>query len=140
MGLLANLGVFLFLGFSFNGNYSPLDISISNLVNADQSVVYIAFYQSEDDFPNSPINQSEIRIERSEEISYQFERLQEGRYFVAVFQDLDFNQELNKNLIGIPKEPYGFSNNIKPGITGLNLSKGFFEFPDKQKIEIDLVY
>lgn len=32
---------------------------------------------------------------------------------IALFQDLNNNQRLDKNFIGLPVEPYGFSNNPK---------------------------
>jgi uncharacterized protein (DUF2141 family) len=32
---------------------------------------------------------------------------------VAVFQDIDGNGRLSKNLLGIPVEPYGFSRNAR---------------------------
>ncbi|MBV9932241.1 MAG: DUF2141 domain-containing protein [Alphaproteobacteria bacterium] len=34
-----------------------------------------------------------------------------GIYAVAVYHDLDGNRKLNRNLIGFPTEPVGFSNN-----------------------------
>jgi uncharacterized protein (DUF2141 family) len=34
-----------------------------------------------------------------------------GRYALAVFEDLNNNRKLDKNLTGIPIEPYVFSNN-----------------------------
>lgn len=37
--------------------------------------------------------------------------LPEGTYGIAVFQDLNGNEKLDKNFIGIPNEPYCFSNN-----------------------------
>jgi uncharacterized protein (DUF2141 family) len=33
-----------------------------------------------------------------------------GKYAIAVFQDVNGNQKLDTNLLGIPTEPYGFSN------------------------------
>ncbi len=33
-----------------------------------------------------------------------------GRYGVQLFQDIDGNGELDANLVGIPTEPFGFSN------------------------------
>ena len=35
-----------------------------------------------------------------------------GRYAIAVYQDLDNNNKLDRWLGLIPKEPYGFSNNV----------------------------
>lgn len=39
-----------------------------------------------------------------------FEDLPSGAYAVAIFHDENSNQELDKNVMGIPKEPLGFSN------------------------------
>ena len=47
-----------------------------------------------------------------------------GNYAVAIIQDLDENGELNKNFLGIPKEPYGFSGKWKSG--GSSFDKALF--------------
>jgi uncharacterized protein (DUF2141 family) len=39
--------------------------------------------------------------------------LPEGRYAIKLFLDLNGNGEVDTNFLGIPKEPYGFSNNAK---------------------------
>ncbi len=39
--------------------------------------------------------------------------LSDGEYAISVFHDLNGNQELDKNWMGIPTEPYGFSNNAR---------------------------
>lgn len=41
-----------------------------------------------------------------------------GDYAVAVFQDVNQNGQLDKKAFGIPKEPYGFSNNFRPRFSG----------------------
>ncbi|GAB3924777.1 DUF2141 domain-containing protein [Larkinella terrae] len=41
-----------------------------------------------------------------------------GDYAVALFHDVNGNGKLDKNLFGIPKEPYGFSNNYRPRVSG----------------------
>ncbi len=43
----------------------------------------------------------------------QLENLQEGKYALAVFQDLNGDEVLNRSAFGIPSEPYGFSNNAR---------------------------
>jgi len=40
-----------------------------------------------------------------------FENLPYGTYAISIFQDVNSNNELDSNFLGIPKEPYGFSNN-----------------------------
>jgi uncharacterized protein (DUF2141 family) len=37
-----------------------------------------------------------------------------GEFAFAVYHDENNSGEIDKNLIGIPKERYAFSNNIKP--------------------------
>ena len=58
-----------------------------------------------------------------------FTDLKYGTYAVAMFQDRNANEKLDKNAIGIPKEPYGHSNN----------ARGIFGPPafDKVKFELD---
>jgi uncharacterized protein (DUF2141 family) len=41
-----------------------------------------------------------------------------GEYGIRTYHDEDGNGVLNKNIIGIPKEAYGFSNNAR-GLTGV---------------------
>jgi len=36
-----------------------------------------------------------------------------GEYAISVYHDINSDEELNANFIGIPREPYGFSNNAK---------------------------
>lgn len=38
--------------------------------------------------------------------------LPEGRYAIKAFHDVNDNGEFDFNMFGIPKEPYGFSNNV----------------------------
>jgi uncharacterized protein (DUF2141 family) len=40
-----------------------------------------------------------------------------GRYAIAVLHDENSNHKLDRNLIGWPKEGFGFSNNPKVGLT-----------------------
>lgn len=42
--------------------------------------------------------------------------LPQGEWAVAITQDLNNNEKIDKNFIGIPTEPYAFSNNIRPTV------------------------
>ena len=42
-----------------------------------------------------------------------FPNLKFGTYAIAIFHDLNSNGELDKNVLGIPAEPYAFSNKPK---------------------------
>ncbi|MDZ7848305.1 MAG: DUF2141 domain-containing protein [Owenweeksia sp.] len=36
-----------------------------------------------------------------------------GNYTIKAYHDLNNNEELDRNTLGIPQEPYGFSNNAR---------------------------
>ena len=46
--------------------------------------------------------------------------LEPGDYAVAIYHDENGNGQLDKRLFGIPKEPYGFSNNYRPRLSAPN--------------------
>jgi len=64
--------------------------------------------------------------------------LPEGKYAIALFQDINSNQKLDTNAIGIPKEPFGFSNNPKLLFGPPSFSKAQFKMTNENH-EINLV-
>ncbi len=40
--------------------------------------------------------------------------VESGNYALALFHDMNSNGKMDKNMLGIPKEPYGFSNDFRP--------------------------
>ena len=51
-----------------------------------------------------------LRVDGGTKASIAFGSLAPGRYAVIVFHDEDGDGRLNKNVLGMPTEPYGFSN------------------------------
>jgi uncharacterized protein (DUF2141 family) len=47
---------------------------------------------------------------RAGRVEFRVRNVQPGRYAIAVFHDLNGNGKLDRNFIGLPQEPYGFSN------------------------------
>jgi len=47
-----------------------------------------------------------------------------GTWAVAVYQDLNGNGQLDTNLVGQPKEPYAFSNDLRPTWRAPRFSEG----------------
>jgi uncharacterized protein (DUF2141 family) len=60
-----------------------------------------------------------------------------GEYAVAIFQDENRNGKLDSNFIGIPKEPYGFSNNIKK-MRPPSFEEASFQYEANELVEINL--
>ena len=79
------------------------------------SVVKLNFYNSPDKFLKD--GQMAIRMlikpDGKNSLSIPVE-LTPGEWAVAVSQDVNDNDKLDKNFLGIPTEPFAFSNNVKP--------------------------
>lgn len=74
--------------------------------------VNIGIYD-EKGFPVIGKGVKEVALEVKETtVVYVFEKIPAGKYAIAVFQDVNSDGKLNKNLVGAPKEPYGFSKNL----------------------------
>lgn len=77
--------------------------------------IHVAVFQNETTFKKKSDGVFEKVLSYSGGAKYELEvpALAYGRYAVAVFQDLNGNGRLDANTLGIPTEPYGFSNNPK---------------------------
>ena len=49
---------------------------------------------------------------RAGTVEFRVPNVKPGSYAVAVFHDLNGNTKLDRNFIGLPSEPYGFSNDV----------------------------
>ncbi len=76
----------------------------------------ITLFSSEESWLTAGVRSVEIKAESAKESSL-IENLPDGEYAISVVDDLDDNGRLDSNAMGIPKEPYGFSNNAK-GVFG----------------------
>jgi uncharacterized protein (DUF2141 family) len=63
----------------------------------------------------------------------------EGEYAIAIFQDLNGNEKLDTRGMGIPKEPFGFSNDARSKTGPPKFKNAKFSFPAENDIHITLV-
>ncbi|CAH0994586.1 hypothetical protein EMA8858_00696 [Emticicia aquatica] len=61
-----------------------------------------------------------------------------GKYVVKVFQDENNNKKLDTGMFGIPKEPWGLSNNIKAVLGPPKWDDMIFEIKANKEISIKL--
>ena len=70
-----------------------------------------------------------------------FADLPAGVYAVSVFHDENMNAKLDKNIMGVPKEGYGASNNPKKKLGPPNFDETKFQLGGAgQSVEIKLMY
>ena len=66
-----------------------------------------------------------------------FENLRLGTYALSLYHDENNNGMLDTNFFGIPKEPYGFSNDARGTFGPPKYTAAQFEFiKDGQQVEI----
>lgn len=91
-----------------------LTIRIEGLSTTDGQVM-VAIFDDADSFPDDDkaLRREIIQVSDKLEAVWIVEGLSPGQYGVAMFHDIDGDEVLNTNFIGMPKEPYGFSNNAR---------------------------
>ncbi|MBV6644014.1 MAG: DUF2141 domain-containing protein [Cyclobacteriaceae bacterium] len=104
-----NIAVLLLTLWSFTGES---EARIQLTFPDDEGKVNIAFYAAKDLFLKEASHTLSVSISDTN-MSVDLESVPDGWYAVAVFQDKNENSELDKTFVGIPKEPYGFSNNAR---------------------------
>jgi len=88
-----------------------IQLTLKN-IDTTQGSIRIAVYDSPQAFEQQgeTVYGTVIAITGPEE-TVQIPQLSYGTYVIAVYHDVNNNGKLDKTLLGIPKEPYAFSNN-----------------------------
>ncbi|MBC7964408.1 MAG: DUF2141 domain-containing protein [Fuerstia sp.] len=102
---------------STNPEMQEITFTVMGLT-AKTSSVCVAVFESEAGFPKSELSSKTTVVSATEDqVRFSLELPRNQPVAIAVFQDIDGNGTLSKNQIGIPTEPYGFSNNAR-GLLG----------------------
>ncbi|WP_370086738.1 DUF2141 domain-containing protein [Ekhidna sp.] len=105
---LLSIACFIFLN-AHSQEECELIVKVENIKKMKGSLM-IAVFDHADHFLSKEI-MSEGRLIESNSIKFTFKGLGKGIYAVSIYQDENDNGKLDTNLLGIPTEPYAFSNN-----------------------------
>ena len=107
------LFIFLFQSIVTNPTGGTIEITVSNIKSEKGGHLSAAIFTKEYFLDNDQaILQKAIKVNAST-MKMTFANVPPGEYAMAFFQDIDEDEKLSTNLIGFPKEPFGFSNNAK---------------------------
>jgi len=95
--------------FSFTASAHELTIKVDN-VESTKGFLYVALHNSEATWMKQGIQGQKITMTDGS-VKVVFKDLPAGEYGVTLYQDENDSGQIDKNAIGIPTEPYGFSNN-----------------------------
>lgn len=92
-----------------------MELNFTNISEAKGKVL-VAVYASEADFlnENKAVLREVVDVNKTGNVNIKLDLAKEGQYAIAAFHDLNGNQKLDTNFLGVPTEPYAFSNNARP--------------------------
>ena len=105
-----------------------LEVEINNL-QSNNGPLYIRIL---DENENPVIVGTSPVINYSARIS--FDSISPGKYAIQFFHDENENQKMDFSLIGIPKEKFGSSNDVKPLLGPPKFKKMLFNLNDNKKV------
>jgi len=121
-----------------------LKLELSN-IKQGSGLVLISLYDNPDQFPYEPYKV--VELDKSEITStihtIEVEGLDNDQlYAITLLDDENRNKDMDFNIVGIPKEGYGFSNNAKPRfLTAPSFSDCAFQLRDSNfQISIKMKY
>ncbi len=139
-GILCILGISLWLihgSFRIVQNQEfTLTIIIKNIKKIEGNML-IAVHNSASTFLNERYQSASVKI-TDNTLKTSILGIEKGTYGVAIFQDVNANGKLDTNMMGIPKEPYGFSNDAKAMFSAPSFEDAKFEVKADTKITITL--
>lgn len=117
-----------------------LEIVIPNI--KQDGIIYIAIYDNADDYSSGDESQDIMAYNIIEPVFKGVYSkkiyLKKGVYAIKVLVDNNDNGKMDLNFFGIPKEQFGFSNNVL-GILGVpKFEKASFKLNSNKKIKIKL--
>lgn len=123
---------------SIPASEGALVLNITGL-EAARGSLFVAVYDKEENFrrKENPVEGRIIPVKKTPAMEVSFDGLAFGRYAVAVFHDLNGNGKLDTNTLGIPKEPYAFSNNPVVKWAPPDFQEALFDFK-KSRLTLSL--
>ncbi len=133
------LSLLLYMGVISGKELVSLQVEITN-VKVAKGKLMIAIYRPDEKFGGGTAAIAKVvHAQGAGTQTVSFE-IKPGAYALALYHDVNGNEELDKNFVGIPKEPYGFSKNFRPKFSAPSFKDCAFEVSgeDVQKISVKL--
>ncbi|MCF8256401.1 MAG: DUF2141 domain-containing protein [Flavobacteriales bacterium] len=112
----------------------PLLISITNLKSTTAPVIF-SVYANEATYLDPGAHLKTYRfVPKGKTLRIRLTDLEFGTYSIAFYQDMNDNGRIDKNGLGIPNEPYAFSNDIRPKLRAPSFKDCKFVYSSKKNI------
>lgn len=134
MATIGSLSIIALL--SQNAAAANLTVNISE-IEQGKGHVLVALYADSEAYKSGKASFASKVKAGNEKETVVFENLPDGEYAIKMYQDENDNNKLDFNFMGIPKEGYGFSNNV--GMFGSpEYVEAKFSIKENTEIKIEL--
>lgn len=117
---------------------SELSVTVQGLKDG-KGEVGCALFRGADGFPMDNRNAAtQWHPLRAGNIECKFNQLPPGRYAVAVSVDSNGNRNTARNFVGMPKEPWGVSNNQRPRMRAPRFEEAAFKIKEGESARISI--
>lgn len=108
----------IFLSFLLSTIFNPkedtgdLKIKVSG-IKEFKGLIGVMIFNQKDGFPTTKEKaylSQEVMVKEGV-VFLEFKDLPKGKYAISLIHDVNGNKDLDKNIFGVPTEPFGFSNN-----------------------------
>jgi uncharacterized protein (DUF2141 family) len=139
--LTSTASVLMVLAASAQQDAATLTVKLSN-IGSEKGKIMLALFQQPEGFPF--VHQKAFRLQqvaaRPGDLTVSFPQLPAGRYALAVYHDENADMKLNTNALGIPREGYGFSRNIRPKFSAPKFEEAAFDLARSSQMSVEVKY
>ena len=129
------------MGKTLPAQNSSIEVELSGLRN-DKGHVLVSIFREESGFPEDAtraVYKVKVDINKDKAIA-NFNSVPNGVYAISVLHDENDDLKMDKNFVGLPREGYGFSNNVSRLTGPPSFKEASFNHQSKQTILIKLKY
>ncbi len=120
---------------------NDITVEVTNIFNQNGKIGIALYNRDNKSFANMSKFYKGVYLKiDGKKVIYTFKDIPNGTYAISVIHDENENKKLDKNFLGIPKEGYGFSNNIRPKFRGATFKESKFKLNRDKNISIKLGY
>jgi len=125
----------LFLFFLPHFLHTDVSVEFANILDTKGSL-YVAVFDRPDAFMQieKALAKKVVSVSQPGTVRVSLGTLPPGQYALSCFHDLNGNGKLDTNLLGIPTEPYGFSNNARPKFRAPKWAEAMFQLNEASSI------
>jgi uncharacterized protein (DUF2141 family) len=112
---------------SVNTAASTLTLTYTGIETREGSIM-VALYDTEASYDRdgAPVRVAVVPA-NADSVTLSFEGLAPGRYAIKSFHDVDGNNQMSTNPMGMPIEPFAFSNNARGNMGPASWAQAMFE-------------